>query len=58
MDAPYYSGADDRDWPSVDDPVCEVCGAEPDEPCAADCTCWHCEIRRAWRLVTPEAPPA
>ena len=42
MDAPYYNGADDRPWPSVDE-VCQDCGAKASEPCTEECHCEDCE---------------
>lgn len=42
MDAPYYNGDDDRDWPSVEDERCSICGANDDEPCEPDCSCSWC----------------
>jgi len=51
MDAPYYNGDDDRDWPSVEDPRCAICGANDDEPCSEDCTCsWCLRDREALRV--------
>lgn len=46
MDAPYYSGSDERDELTEPDPApCESCGANQDEPCLAECGCSACRRR-------------
>lgn len=43
MDAPYYNGADDREFGiDPDDEHCPDCGASADEPCEKDCGCRAC----------------
>ena len=59
MDAPYYTGPDEREFNSPPeeraDERCPDCGAHGDAPCEPGCGCRDCR-RRARRAgdTTPE----
>lgn len=45
MDAHYYNGDFDQDWPSADD-RCQSCGVSASQPCAEECRCESCIDQR------------
>ena len=46
MNAPYYTGDDERDALTEPDPLpCESCGAAHDEACVPECGCKYCRMK-------------
>ena len=64
MDARYYNGEDDRDWPSVGGFTyaeyqrlkagCSDCGAPHGTPCTGTCGCVACRARDALAQDQPK----